>query len=96
MQKALHGKAKKKRFHDAIQIDTFVSTFMLPDRYTEESLEVKQAIIDCNEKEIFRSSLIQCYIYEDWTHFARFYAFAEFFFQFSFVALLMTQFWHTN
>ena len=48
VQKDLHGKAKESRIHDAIQIETYVSTFMLPDRFTEENIELKQAILDCD------------------------------------------------
>ena len=70
MHQDLHGNAKESKIYGEIEIETFVFNFMLPDRFTEENLELKKEILDCNKKEIFRTGLIQSYINEDWIHFA--------------------------
>ena len=96
MRQKLHGKTKQSFFHGEIEIQTYVMTYMFPRKLTEESIELKQAIIDCTRKEVFRTSLIQSYINEDWQNFAQKYAYIEFGFYFSFVTLVMIQFWQAS
>ena len=90
VHQSLHGKAKESIIYGEIEIETLVSTFKLPDLFTKESLELKKAIVNRTKKDVFRTSLIQSYIAEDWENFASKYAWAEFIFQLSFVVLIMT------
>ena len=96
MHQSLHGKSRESRIYGEIEIETFVSTFKIPDKFTPESPELKKSIIDCNKKDVFRTTLIQSYIEEDWQNFAQKYAYIEFGLQFSFVILMMVQFWQTS
>ena len=58
------------KFSEIIEIQTNVFTYKFPDRFTEEDIELKEAIIECNKKEVFRTNLIQSYVGEDWHSFA--------------------------
>ena len=93
VHQALHGESKESKLYEPTEIQTLVSTFEIPDRFTEESIEFKEAIVECNRKDVFRTSLIQGYISEDWQNFAQWFAYAEFVLYLSFVALVMAQFW---
>ena len=62
----LHGKDKESKIYDEIEIKTSVSNFKLPNRRSKESILLKEQIGKCNRKDVFRTSLIQHYIHEDW------------------------------
>ena len=96
MRERLHSDEKQSKLYDEIEIQTLVSTYMFPDRYSEESLELKEAIVKCNRKDVFRTTLIQSYINEDWQNFAQRYARIELVLYLCFVGLIMLQFWQTS
>jgi len=89
VHQALHGEAKENKFYQATEIQTLVSTFQIPDRFSPKSIKLKQKIVTCNKKDVFRTSLIQGYINEDWQSFAKWFAYAEFALYLIFVALVM-------
>ena len=70
VHEALHGEENKSKLYEATEIQTKVSTFRIPDRFTRKSLVVKKVSVDCNRKDVFRTSLMQGYINEDWQNFA--------------------------
>ena len=45
---SLHGLSKESKIYSGIEVETLVSIFMLPDRYTEESIELKKVIHENN------------------------------------------------
>ena len=71
------------------EIQTKVSTFLIPDRCTPKNIKLKKALVDSTRKEVFRTSLIQGYIDEDWENFAQKYAYIEFTIYLAFVTLFM-------
>ena len=77
-------------------MQAYVFSYMFPDLFSPESLELKEATVDCTRKEVFRTNLIQSYIDEDWQSFAKKCAHAEFVFQLFFVILVMIQFWQVS
>ena len=89
VQEALHGKSKKSKFNEVTEIQTNVSTFLIPDRCTPENIKLKEALAGSSRKEVFRTSLIQGYIDEDWENFAQKYAYVEFALYLAFVTLFM-------
>lgn len=92
----MHGEGKESKIYDAIEIKTLVSIFKFPNRDTKESLDLKERIMKCNRKDVFRTSLIQHYINEDWNGFASKYARIELILYLCFVGLTMLQFWQTT
>ena len=78
------------------EIQTTVSTFEIPDRCTPDNIRLKKALAVSTRKEIFRTSLVQGYIDEDWQNFAQKYAYIEFTIYLTFVTLFMLQFWQTS
>ena len=70
MHEALHGEANKNKLYEATEIQTSVSAFKIPDRFTPKSIVLKKNTVDCTRKDVFRTSLIQGYINEDWKNFA--------------------------
>ena len=56
----LHQEKKESKFQlgQKIEIKTFVFTYLFPDRFTEECIELKEATVECNRKEVFRTTLI--------------------------------------
>ena len=92
----MHGKSKGSKFFEEIEVQTFVFSYLFPDIFTPESIELKEAIVDCTRKEVFRTNLIQSHIDQDWESFAQKCAYVEFGFQLCFVILVMIQFWQVS
>ena len=70
VQKALHGQSREGKFYEETEVQTFSFTYKLPDLFTEGSIELKESIVDCTKKEVFRANLVQSYIDADWQIFA--------------------------
>ena len=79
----------KSKFYGATEIQTLVSIFKNPDRFTDENIRMKEKLLACNKKNLFRTKFIQSYIDEDWQNFAQWFAYGEFVLYLSFVALVM-------
>ena len=85
----MHGEDKKSKVYEATEIQTLVGGFKIPDRFTDEDIMLKESIFGCNRKNVFRTTLIQSYINEDWQNFAQWFAYGEFVLYLSFVSLVM-------
>lgn len=74
-------------------INTRFSGFRLPERYTQESIDLKQSILDSPRDDIHKIPIIKYYIENDWNSFAYKKAVVEFFYVLTLLVLLAIAFW---
>ena len=92
----MHGDDKKSKIYGDIEIQTLVTNYKFPPKFTPRSIALKVSIDGCTRKDAFRSTLLQGYINEGWEKFAQKFAIVELCLYLSFVILITIQFWQTN
>ena len=76
-----------------IQVETLRSSFKLPKRFTDASIELKEALLSATKIEIYSSPLIEHYINHDWDVFAYWISLLDFTLFTGLLISLMLQFW---
>ena len=76
-----------------IQVETLRSSFKLPKRFTDASIELKEALLSATKIEIYSSPLIEHYINHDWDVFAFRISLIDFTLFTGLLISLMMQFW---
>ena len=71
VHKTLHGENKYNKIYGDIEIQTLVTTYKFPPKYTDRSVDLKVEISGCTRKDVFRTTLLQGYINEGWENFAK-------------------------